>query len=43
MLITVVPTDRAEAIVDGLRKLLEERPGVMFISDVFVSRPEYFT
>ena len=42
MLITVVPGDRADALIEGLRVLLEERPGVMFVSDTFVSRPEYF-
>jgi nitrogen regulatory protein PII len=43
MLITVVPVDRARALVDRLRTLLANRPGVMFVSDVGVSRPQYFT
>ncbi len=43
MLITVVPVDRVDALLAGLRPLLEESSGVMFLSDTFVSRPEYFT
>ena len=40
--ITVVPDDRAPALIAGLRELLERRPGVMFVSTVSVSRPHYF-
>lgn len=43
MLITVVPDDRADAVLAGLRPLLDESSGVMFLSDTYVSRPEYFT
>lgn len=42
MLITVVPDDRADALLAGLRPLLERSSGVMFVSDTYVSRPEYF-
>jgi len=42
LLITVVPEERIGALVAGLRVLLEERPGVMFVSETRVSRPEYF-
>lgn len=42
MLITVVPDDRLAPLVTGLRALLEERAGVMFITETNVSRPEYF-
>ncbi len=42
LLITVVPEDRADAVVAGLRALFEERSGVLFVSDTYVSRPEYF-
>ena len=42
MLMTVVPEDRVAPLVAGLRALLEERPGVMLVSDTGVSRPEYF-
>ncbi|HVM10836.1 MAG TPA: P-II family nitrogen regulator [Acidimicrobiales bacterium] len=43
MLIAVVPDDSADDVVTGLRALLSERPGVLFVSDTYVSRPEYFT
>jgi nitrogen regulatory protein PII len=42
MLITVVPDERADALVAGLRELLGDRSGVMFVSETYVSRPEYF-
>ena len=42
MLITVLPTDKAPALIDAIRDLLENSPGVMFVADTFVSRPEYF-
>ena len=42
MLITVVPDDQADTVLAGLRPLLEETAGVMFITDTYVSRPEYF-
>lgn len=42
LLITVVPADRAQTLVDGLRPVLEAGSGVMFVSDTAVSRPEYF-
>jgi nitrogen regulatory protein PII len=42
LLITVVPDERADALVAGLRELFTERSGVMFVSEVYVSRPEYF-
>lgn len=43
MLITVVPSEVADRVVDRLRTLLQNRPGVMFVSDTKVSRPDYFT
>lgn len=43
MLITVVPDDRADAVLAGLRPLLDESSGVMFLSDTYVSRPDYFS
>jgi nitrogen regulatory protein PII len=43
MLITVVPDDRADAVLAGLRPLLDESSGVMFLTDTYVSRPEYFS
>lgn len=43
LLITVVSDDKVDALLAGLRPLLEQSPGVMFVSDTHVSRPEYFT
>lgn len=43
MLITVVPEEKVEALLAGLKPLLQESSGVMFLSDTFVSRPEYFS
>lgn len=41
--ITVVPDDRADDLIEGLRSLLERSTGVMFVSDTYVSRPHYFS
>ncbi len=43
LLITVVPDDRADGVLAGLRSLLGASSGVMFVSDTYVSRPEYFS
>lgn len=43
LLITVVPEDRADGLVAGLRTLLDDSSGVMFLSETYVSRPEYFS
>ena len=42
MLISVVPLDRVEPVVAGIRRLLDDHHGVVFISETHVSRPEYF-
>lgn len=42
LLITVVPDDRADAIVAGIRPILDRTSGVMFVSATAVSRPDYF-
>ena len=42
LLIVVLPADRADDLVAGLRHLFERRPGVVLVSDVWVSRPGYF-
>ena len=42
MLITVAPEDRAVNLIERLRRLLANRPGVMFVSETQVSRPDYF-
>lgn len=43
LLITVVPDDRVDALLAGLRPLLDASSGVLFVTDTWVSRPEYFT
>ena len=43
MLMTVVAQDRVEPILAGLKPLFERYTGVMFVSDVAVSRLEYFS
>lgn len=43
LLISVVSDDKVDALLAGLRRLLVESSGVMFLSDTYVSRPEYFT
>lgn len=43
LLITVVPETRSGALIAGLRRLLDDSPGVMFVTDAYVSRPEYFS
>ncbi len=42
LLMAVVPPTVAEPIVAGIQELLANRPGVMFVSETFVSRPAYF-
>lgn len=42
MLISVVPPERVEAVVAGIRRLLDDHHGVVFVSETNVSRPEYF-
>jgi len=43
LLITVVPEARVEALLAGLRPLLDASSGVMFVTETYVSRPEYFS
>lgn len=44
MLITVVPMERSDALVAGIRRFLDGRSGgVLFVSETHVSRPDYFT
>jgi nitrogen regulatory protein PII len=43
MLITVLPDDHVDAILAGLRELFTAHSGVMFVTDTYVSRPDYFT
>lgn len=42
MIMTVVPEEKVEPILAGLRPLFGKHSGVMFVSDVAVSRREYF-
>ena len=42
MIMTVVPEEKAEPILAGLRPLFDRYSGVMFVGDVAVSRREYF-
>ena len=42
MLLTVVPEDRVEPILAGLGTLFERHSGVVFVSDVRVTRKYYF-
>jgi len=42
MIMAVVPETKVEPILAGLRPLFERHSGVMFVSDVAVSRREYF-
>ena len=42
MLITVLPPDKADELIDAVRELLNTSSGVMFVADTYVSRPEYF-
>ena len=42
MIMTVVPDEKVEPILSGLRPLFDRHSGVMFVADVAVSRQEYF-
>ena len=42
LLFTVLPEEAAPDLVSGVRRWLAERPGVMLVSEVYVSRPGYF-
>ncbi len=43
LVITVVPDDKVDALLAGLRTLLDASSGVMFVTETYVSRPEYFS
>jgi nitrogen regulatory protein PII len=42
MIIAVIPEEKVEPLLAGLRPLFERHSGVMFVADVAVSRQEYF-
>lgn len=43
MIMTVVPEDKVEPILAGLRPLFDRHSGAMFVSDAAVSRRERFS
>ncbi len=43
MIVTVIRPDVLEPVLEGLLPLLERRSGVVWVTDVAVSRAEYFT
>jgi len=43
MLMTVVPEDKVKPVLAGLKPIFDRYTGVMFVSDVSVSRAEYFS
>lgn len=43
MLICVMPAERVDDVVAGVRRLLDDNHGVMFVTETHVSRPDYFT
>jgi PII-like signaling protein len=42
MVISVVPLEHVQAVVAGIRGLLDHHHGVVFVSETHVSRPDYF-
>jgi nitrogen regulatory protein PII len=42
IIMTVVPEEKVQPILAGLRPLFDRHSGVMFVADVAVSRREYF-
>lgn len=42
LIIAVMPDTHVDAVLAGLLTLFEDRSGVMFVSDTYVSRPDYF-
>ncbi len=42
MLFAVTPDEQADGVIAALSELFVRRPGVMFVSDSWVSRPSYF-
>ena len=43
LLTVVLPSERAGALLEGLREMFGSHSGVMLVSDTWVSRPEYFS
>jgi PII-like signaling protein len=42
MVVAVLGPEHLDGVVSGLRSWLESHRGVLFVSEVLVSRPEYF-
>jgi len=42
LVISVVPLDRVQTVVNGIRDLLDHHHGVVFVSQTHVSRADYF-
>ena len=42
MLVAVLPRERLDGVVAGLTEHFTDHAGVMFVSETWVSRPEYF-
>ncbi len=42
MVITVMPKEKVQTVLEGLKPMLEHHSGVVFISDVEVIRRDYF-
>ena len=42
IIMTVVPEEKVNPILAGLRPLFDRHSGVLFVTDVSVSRKEYF-
>lgn len=42
LLFTVIPEEGAPGVIEAVRTLLADRPGVMMVSETWVSRPSYF-
>ncbi len=43
MLMAVVPQEKVEPMLAGLKPIFDRYPGVMFVSDVAITRTEYFS
>ena len=41
-LISVMPEERAGPLVDGIRRVLDEHSGVVFVTETWVSRADHF-
>lgn len=42
MIITVLPADKADDLIDAVSQLFSTSSGVMFVAETYVSRPDYF-